>query len=609
MSLAVLALAWGVVLFITGGFDVQWFGVTITSNEPRRPLVLAAVAFAVLVAMDGPAVWYATLGRVSRAVPPPRLAVLLAAVCATAALVHSSGAASGADSYGYVSQADLWLRGRLTIDQPWVADVPWPHAAETFSPLGYRPQTDAERDTTLVPTYSPGLPLLMAAAKAVAGQRAVFIVVPLSAGLLVLATFGLGRRVHSDGAGLIAGWLVAVSPTSLYMSAWPMSDVPAAAAATLMFYAAASRGLAAASGAGFSAAALILIRPNLVLLLAPVSIAFVWRAWSAPREQRPALLSNGAVFACLAGVGIVAVAGINRRLYGGPLTSGYGGLSGMFEAGHVLPNLSRFVSWTARSQGILTFLGLAALIWPCARCWPTAGGRRFRWTALAAIGLAIAMYSAYLVFDAWWFLRFLLPVVPLVLVAAGAAIVMLGEVAPAWRPALAGFVIVSGLLQLNFAANEGSFLLAPGELRYVGAARLVRASTGEASVVLAQQHSGSLRYYGGRMTLRYAWLDPAWLDRAIDWFQERGIRTYLLLQDYELPEFRERFSGQAAVERLGASEVLRYGGPSTILLYDLTSPRPPGTPLRVAPESYDGLWAAPPVPMVSFPLPPGGNGS
>ena len=49
----------------------------------------------------------------------------------------------------------------------------------TFAPLGYRPYPLDDR--AIVPTYSPGFPMLLAVAKLLAGQDAMFCVVPLTA--------------------------------------------------------------------------------------------------------------------------------------------------------------------------------------------------------------------------------------------------------------------------------------------------------------------------------------------------------------------------------------------------------------------------------------------
>jgi hypothetical protein len=119
------------------------------------------------------------------------VACLLAAGVVVFGLTYRIGVASGADPYGYMSEADLWRSGTLHVSQPFVRDLPWPEAPETASPLGYRPAAGAELDA-IVPVYSPGLPMLMAVAKSIGGQAAAFAVVPLFAGLLVLATFGIG---------------------------------------------------------------------------------------------------------------------------------------------------------------------------------------------------------------------------------------------------------------------------------------------------------------------------------------------------------------------------------------------------------------------------------
>jgi len=85
------------------------------------------------------------------------LAGLLALAVLWAGIRWGALVAGGADSYGYVSQAGLWQQGLPIVQQDLVRSSPWPGAAHTWSPLGYRPsphQLDA-----IVPLYSPGLPL------------------------------------------------------------------------------------------------------------------------------------------------------------------------------------------------------------------------------------------------------------------------------------------------------------------------------------------------------------------------------------------------------------------------------------------------------------------
>src|SRR3981189_3633549 len=88
------------------------------------------------------------------------VAGVLAVAVVCAGVRWGAMVAGGADSYGYVSQAGLWQPGRLTGQQDVVRPSPWPLAAATWAPLGYRPSPN-QRDA-IVPLYPPGLPLVMA---------------------------------------------------------------------------------------------------------------------------------------------------------------------------------------------------------------------------------------------------------------------------------------------------------------------------------------------------------------------------------------------------------------------------------------------------------------
>lgn len=73
------------------------------------------------------------------------------------------------------------------------------------------------------------LPLTMAAAKEVAGERGVFAVVPMLGALLVWLTYLLGRAIHSAEAGLLAAVALAASPIFLLYLMVAMTDGPVAA--------------------------------------------------------------------------------------------------------------------------------------------------------------------------------------------------------------------------------------------------------------------------------------------------------------------------------------------------------------------------------------------
>src|SRR5262249_56235029 len=104
---------------------------------------------------------------------------------------------------------------------------------------------------TMLPTYPPGLPALMALAT-VAGVCGPFLVVPACGGLLVWCTFVLGRRAAGPLAGVLAALVVGASPVLLMLSPSPITDVPSGAfwTAALAAALAGSRRSAIAAGAG-----------------------------------------------------------------------------------------------------------------------------------------------------------------------------------------------------------------------------------------------------------------------------------------------------------------------------------------------------------------------
>ena len=80
--------------------------------------------------------------------------------------------------------------------------------------------------------------------------------------------------------------------------------------------------------------------------------------------------------------------------------------------------------------------------------------------------------------------------------------------------------------------------------------QLVGMLTEPNSVIFSMQHSGSLRYYAGRMSLRFDNLERAWLDRAVSWLEAHGVQSYLLVEEWEEPEFSEAVRrNQSRLER------------------------------------------------------------
>jgi Dolichyl-phosphate-mannose-protein mannosyltransferase len=297
-----LALAWAVLVWISGGTTIAVAGLRVSSTDPIRPLVAAALLAAIYFLASGrPRVREdaALARRFATASPRARaLAAVLAAAIGVIAIAQSSYTASGADAYAYITQADLLLAGSLTVPVPMANEVPWPAPLSTFVPFGY---AAVAHESAIASAVGPGLPLLMALFKAIGGHAALFLVVPITAALLVWSTFAIGRTLGSSSLGLGAAWLTATSPAFLTMVKEPMSDVPAAAFWALATWKALDVSRRSMVVSGLAAAIAILIRPNLVPLAAVLGAWTLWpraedsvrhrlrsfsRAWLSPRLTR-----------------------------------------------------------------------------------------------------------------------------------------------------------------------------------------------------------------------------------------------------------------------------------------------------------------------------------
>jgi hypothetical protein len=599
LALACASLVWAVWLVAFGGFDVTLLGVRIRSRDPRRLVLLAGLA-SIGFFLAGGTIPLAPLVARVRAWPaalarrPGSIAVGLAALSVLLAVVGGTRIAGGSDAYGYVSQADLWIDGNLKVPQPWVAQVPWPNPEWTFTPLGYRP-VERNGEWSIVPTYSPGLPMLMGAMKLVSGQCGLFAVTPLLAGFAVLATYGLGRRLGSPPTGLAGAWFLATSPI-VAGTMEPLTDVPVMSAWSLAFYFLLGQGARSAAAAGLFAALAILIRPNLFPLAAPMAAWFLVRRTPAPDGLRSRLIC-AALFSGCAVLGVAGVALVNQHLYGSAATSGYGRFEDQFAAARVLPNLKRYLSWFVETQTPIALLGIGALVVPMRRLWPGVADRR----VFAVIGLYIlilwAEYVAYLEFDSWGYLRFLLPSWPFFMLGLASVFLAVGRIGgKGVRWIVGALVIALGLWNLHVTDQTGSFDQRQAARHEAPIGQLVRGHTKDNSVLVVMERSGSLRYYAGRMTLRYDFLEPDWLDRAVAWMTERGVHVYAVLDERQAGECKRRFAGQrtaAAFDR----PVLVYE-PAGTALFDLSTPPETGSrPIVITRAFADVPGCDPPVPL------------
>jgi len=563
--LAALALfMWAAVLYATGGVRFTILDFRMTSRDPVRPFALAFVLLAVGSVVFGRRrvddECEHVAARCGVAVTPIAIAASFAVTIA--GLHWGTFAASGVDAYGYVSQAALWERGAVRVEQPFVAKVPWPDADWAFAPMGYRPAVSGH---AMVPSYPPGLPLLMAFAERIAGDCGPYYVVPVLGGLCVWFCYLLGRRAASPIVGACAAALLACSPPFLFQLMAPMSDVPAAAFWTAALYFALREDDAAAAAAGVCAASAVVIRPNLAPLAAVILASL---AWSHRDEATGRAWKRAAWFAAPVLPALIAIATINWRLYGSPTSSGYGDLSTAYEVGHIAANARRYTIWLIETHTWLIGLSAIGLLAPVMTRSKILESR----ASLLFLGFALvtaASYLTYAVFEEWLYLRFFLPVLPVLLVAMAASMLRaLGYLTPTVRAlafvALATFLVTHELL---FAIDAGLTKLGPAERRYVAVARFIEAVTPQNAVLLSLQHGGSVRHYAGRLTVRFDRVSPD-LDRALDSLEGAGWRPFILLEDWEEPQFKGQFGGSSAAGRLAWRPYARLDAPGGVNIYD-----------------------------------------
>jgi hypothetical protein len=436
-------------------------------------------------------------------------------------LARYSGAyAGGSDSSGYLNNARLLGQGHLTTPMRQVPGLnPESLPQSTYVPLGFLPNAD---HVTMTPTYPIGLPLLLTALARVAGwDLAPGLTIVLHALLGIFLVYRLGRV-----AGLEAGWswlgalLLAASPLYIMMSTQLMSDVPA----TVWMTAAVLCALKSrqqpwlAVGAGVALAVAVLVRPTNVLGFVPVGIALGLSL------QRWLLLVAGGL------PGAVFLGAVNLIAYGRIFTTGYEGLARLFAVGNVPVTLAGYAVWlpAALTPLILLSLGLPVL----RRRQPLLTKLLAGW-ALVFLLFYLFYYSTH---ETWWYLRFVLPAFPPLLIAALLVAHRLTDrlnLRPqAWWLALAAVVLAihGGAWFRHFDLSS----IGPNERAYVEAAVWMQTQLPANAVVASMQTSGALLYHTEFTFFRWDFLQPADFQRIAAACREAGRPVYAALYLFEI---------------------------------------------------------------------------
>jgi hypothetical protein len=82
------------------------------------------------------------------------------------------------------------------------------------------------------------------------------------------------------------------------------------------------------------------------------------------------------------------------------------------------------------------------------------------------------------------------------------------------------------------------------------------------------QHSGSVRYYAERATVRYDMVPPPALDTVVADLRQLGYHPYILLEAWEEEGFRRVFQGQSRLAALDWPPVAALDAATIVRIYD-----------------------------------------
>ncbi|HEY0862483.1 MAG TPA: hypothetical protein VGD97_00120 [Lacunisphaera sp.] len=452
---------------------------------------------------------------------------------------YHSPYAGGSDSSGYLNSARLLLEGKITTQPRLLSGAP----ADLLEPLhyvapGFRLTL---KQPGVSPTYPIGLPLHLAAAGLVVDLEHAATVVSLLAaaalaGLLYLCAREFGVRPNWS-ASLAALFLL--SPLTLFLSLQPLSDQVATVWAIAVVYCAlrADRHLGWAAGAGLALAVAVLVRPTNLLLFLPAAIAL-------PARVRPWLAF------LLAGLpGAAFLAFYNHTLHGAAWSTGYGSLGYLVDRAYIWVTLRHYAIWV---PVVATPLAVAALALPWLRL-----ERRKKAVLLAWSGSLLFFYAGYYcTHEAWWYLRFILPALPAVGIAAALALQAVPY--PGWlisaqrlpaasadpagghglRFTLPPWLLVFSVLWLAVWSRQLHVSIVELEERpYRQVGRWAAEQLPANAVLCADQVAGAVIFYSDRPFIRPDRFTPASYARFNAFLATRNLELYAALFSYEEPDF------------------------------------------------------------------------
>lgn len=451
----------------------------------------------------------------------------------------------GSDSSGYFNTAKLLATGRVHAAMRPIAGLPPADMpAYLYTPLGFMPEAKLGR---LTPTYPIGLPLCLMVFIPVFGvAKGANLVLLLHALAGAGLIYALGRALGLKAwAALLGTAMLALSPLYLLYSLQAMSDVPATVwvlAAILLAWRSEGR-LWMAGLTGLALGLAVLMRPTNIFAALPVLIAlgWGWRRWLA-------LALGGLPCA-------VALLWFNHAAYGSALASGYGDITELLSWRWVGPALRHYAIWL---PVIGTPLVVAVVAWPWVR-----SPLRLKLVLAAWLLPWLVFYAFYYhTHETWWYLRFILPVLPALILAALLAL-QAGVARVPYLPArwlLLVLLCAVALRSQRYWGHQWNITdVAPGERVYFEASVWAREHLPADAVIIAMQTTGALYYHTDFCLLRWDSIDSEGAAVRAG-LHAAGRPAYGIFFDFEeKPAMEEKLPGRwTKVAQVRQASVWRY---------------------------------------------------